>query len=118
MEKILIVGGGSPYVPGILYSFSQVQEEFAGSTICLMDIESSRLPLMQNLAERMIQEAGAGITVTSATDIEEALPEATFVMTSFRPGGIEGLRLDEEIPVKYGIYGQETTGPGGTFFAL
>jgi len=118
MEKIVIIGGGSPYVPGILYSFSQIQEEFAGSNICLMDIDSSRLPLMQKLAERMIQETGAGITVTSTTDIEEALPEATFVITNFRPGGIEGLRLDEEIPVKYGIYGQETTGPGGTFFAL
>ena len=46
MEKIVIVGGGSPYVPGILYSFSQVKKEFAGSNICLMDIDSSRLLLM------------------------------------------------------------------------
>lgn len=118
MEKIVIVGGGSPYVPGILYSFAQTQDVFSGSSVCLMDIDSSRLSLMQNLVERMIREAGVKITVTSTTDVEEALAEATFIVANFRPGGIEGLRLDEETPAKYGIYGQETTGLGGTFFAL
>lgn len=117
-EKIVIVGGSSAYVPGILYCLACTREIFSGSEICLMDINSSRLPMVQKLAERMIEEAGVEIKVTQTTNLEEALGNASFVLTNFRPGELEGLRLDEEIPNKYDILGQETTGPGGTFFAL
>jgi len=117
-EKISIIGGGSAYVPGILYSFVRLGEEISGSEISLMDIDPSRLPIMQKLGERMVKEAGVNLSITSTTDLKESLDGATFVLTNFRPGGIECLRLDEEIPAKYGILGQETTGPGGTFFAL
>ncbi|MBL8164947.1 MAG: glycoside hydrolase, partial [Anaerolineae bacterium] len=37
---------------------------------------------------------------------------------SYRPGGFEARHLDESIPLKYGIIGQETQGPGGFFMAL
>ena len=117
-EKIAIIGGGSPYVPGILYSFAHSGNVLAGSDIVLMDIDPSRLPTMTALGQRMVTEARADLVVTSTTDLEQALAGATFVLTNFRPGGLEGLRLDEEIPARYGILGQETTGPGGTFFAL
>lgn len=117
-EKIAIIGGGSAYVPGILYSFAHVGQAISGSEISLMDIDPSRLPMMQNLGMRIVRELGVDLKITSTTDLKKALDGATFALTNFRPGGIEGLRLDEEIPLKYGILGQETTGPGGTFFAL
>lgn len=117
-EKIAIIGGGSAYVPGILYSFAQAGEAISGSEISLMDIDPSRLPMMQKLGMRMVKEAGVNLKITSTTDLKKSLEGTTFALTNFRPGGIEGLKLDEEIPVKYGILGQETTGPGGTFFAL
>ncbi|NIO11043.1 MAG: hypothetical protein GTO40_24740, partial [Deltaproteobacteria bacterium] len=34
-EKIAIIGGGSAYVPGILYSFANSGEALAGSEIAL-----------------------------------------------------------------------------------
>jgi 6-phospho-beta-glucosidase len=40
------------------------------------------------------------------------------VLGSFRPGGFEARRLDERIPLKHGVIGQETQGPGGFFMAL
>jgi 6-phospho-beta-glucosidase len=40
------------------------------------------------------------------------------VLTSFRPGGFEARYLDESIPLKHGVIGQETQGPGGFFMAL
>jgi len=116
-EKIAIIGGASPYVPGILYSFAR-SEVLSGSEIVLMDVDPSRLPTMAGLGQRMVAEVGANLALTSTTDLTQALEGATFVLTNFRPGGLEGLRLDEEIPAKYDILGQETTGPGGTFFAL
>ena len=40
------------------------------------------------------------------------------MLTSFRPGGFEARYLDESIPLKHGVIGQETQGPGGFFMAL
>jgi 6-phospho-beta-glucosidase len=40
------------------------------------------------------------------------------VVTQIRVGGMKARHLDESIPLKYGIIGQETTGPGGMFKAL
>ncbi len=117
-ERIAIIGGGSAYVPGILYSLANSGGALSGSEIVLMDIDASRLPMMAKLGERMAEEAGGSVAVTSTTDLSQALDGATYVLGNFRPGGLEGLRLDETIPDKYDILGQETTGPGGTFFAL
>src|SRR5215218_132928 len=117
-EKIVIVGGGSAYVPGILYSLANSAKALGDSEIALMDIDPTRLPLMTALGQRMVAEAGSDLTITSSTDLDESLTGATFVLTNFRPGGLDGLRLDEAIPDRYGVLGQETTGPGGTSFAL
>ena len=117
-EKIVIVGGGSAYVPGILYSLANSAKALGDAEIALMDIDPSRLPLMTALGQRMVAEAGSDLTITSTTDLNESLTGATFVLTNFRPGGLDGLRLDEAIPDRYGVLGQETTGPGGTSFAL
>ena len=117
-EKIVIVGGGSAYVPGILYSLANSAMALGDAEIALMDIDPSRLPLMTALGQRMVAEAGSDLTITSTTDLNESLTGATFVLTNFRPGGLDGLRLDEAIPDRYGVLGQETTGPGGTSFAL
>ena len=117
-HRIAIIGGGSAYVPGILYSLAHSGTTLSGSEIVLMDVDPSRLPMMTKLCERMIDEAKVTLTVTSTTDVSQALKGATFVLGNFRPGGLEGLRLDETIPDKYDVLGQETTGPGGTFFAL
>ena len=117
-QKIVIAGGGSPYVPGILWSLAHSGETLSESEIMLMDSDRSRLPLMSDLARRIVEEAGTSQAVSTTTDLTEALEGATFVLTNFRPGGLEGLHLDERIPDKYGVLGQETTGPGGTFFAL
>jgi len=40
------------------------------------------------------------------------------VLSSYRPGGFEARVLDERIPMKHGVIGQETQGPGGFFMAL
>src|SRR5690348_11304069 len=117
-HKIAIIGGGSAYVPGILHSLAQSGEGFAGGEIALMDIDASKLPMMQAIGERMVAAARTPLTVTQTTSLAEALDGATFVLTNFRPGGLEGLRLDETIPLRYGVLGQETTGPGGVSFAL
>ena len=108
-SRIVIVGGGSPYVPGIVWSLAHSGEVLAESEIVLMDIDPSRLSMMSTLASRMVKEAGTSQTVSSTTDLKQALEDATFVLTNFRPGGLEGLRLDERIPDKYAVLADAQT---------
>jgi 6-phospho-beta-glucosidase len=116
-EKIVILGGGSPFVPSLTYVMLENKEVFDGSEVCLMDINSARLPLLTKLGEELSRQKKAKMRFTWTTDAEEALEGATFVMPSYRIGGEEHMRYDFEIPTKHGIAGDETAGPGGTFMA-
>lgn len=44
--------------------------------------------------------------------------DASFVLVQLRVGGMAARLLDEEIPLRHGCIGQETTGPGGFAKAL
>ena len=63
-------------------------------------------------------DAGVDLRLSATVDRAAALDGAGAVLASFRPGGFEARRLDECIPLKYGLIGQETQGPGGFFMAL
>jgi 6-phospho-beta-glucosidase len=116
-EKIVILGGGSPFVPSLTYVMLENKEVFEGSEVCLMDINPTRLPLLAKLGEGMAKRAKTRMKFTWTADAKEALDGATFVMPSYRIGGEEHMRYDFEIPTKHGIAGDETAGPGGTFMA-
>jgi len=116
--RIAILGGGGAYTAGLIAVFVQRADEFKGSTLALMDIDAGHLALIERLGRRMIEAAGVDLRLQTTTDQREAIADADFVLTTFRIGGLEGRRLDEKIPLKYGIIGQETTGPGGMFMAF
>src|SRR3954470_10581803 len=99
-------------------SFIEQGENFAGSEISLIDLDAERLELIRTLAERLAAHKGVDITVTATTDRRAGLDACDAVLTSYRPGGFEARVLDEKIPLKHGIIGQETQGPGGFFMAL
>ncbi len=40
------------------------------------------------------------------------------MLSSFRPGNFAARAIDERIPLKYGVIGQETQGPGGLMMSL
>ena len=41
-----------------------------------------------------------------------------FVLVQIRAGGLKMRELDEKIPLKYGVIGQETCGPGGFAYGM
>lgn len=116
--KIAYVGGGSTRGPGTMASLIEQGENFAGSEVVLIDLDQERLALVQTLAQRMARCRGLDLTVTATTDRRAGLADCDFVLTSYRPGGFAARYLDESIPLKYGVIGQETQGPGGFFMAL
>src|SRR5699024_6444220 len=64
------------------------------------------------------KKAGIPMKIYMTLDRQEALKDADFVTTQFRVGQLDAREKDELIPLKYGVIGQETNGPGGMFKAL
>lgn len=116
--KLVVVGAGSSYTPELVGGLIEHYEALPFTEVCLTDIDARRLTTLAGLAERMLARADLAVTVTSTLDRREALKDATFVNCLIRVGGMDARINDERIPLKYGIVGQETTGPGGMMKAL
>ena len=118
--KIVTIGGGSSYTPELVEGFINRYHELPVRELWLVDIPEGKekLHIVGALAKRMIEEAGLPIDVHLSLDRREALPGADFVTTQIRVGHLEARAKDETIPLKYGVIGQETNGPGGLFKGL
>ena len=118
--KIVTIGGGSSYTPELVEGFIKRYKELPIKELWLVDIEDGKekLEIVGNLARRMIKKAGLDIEVYLTLDRQNALKNADFVTTQFRVGQLDAREKDELIPLKYGVIGQETNGPGGMFKAL
>jgi 6-phospho-beta-glucosidase len=116
--KLTYIGGGSTRAPGTVAALIARGERFQGSEIVLVDLDPRRLAIVKRLADRMAQVRGLDLRITTTTSRAEGIRDADFVLTSFRPGGFEARVLDEQIPLRHGVIGQETQGPGGFFMAL
>ncbi|MGI5164654.1 glycoside hydrolase family 4 [Spirillospora sp. CA-253888] len=116
--KIAIIGAGSGYLPGVVRGVLHRAGDLAGAELACHDIDAGHLEVMTRLARNMFAARGADLTVTSHPELKAALDGADYVFTTFRPGGLRGRHLDESIPLRHGIVGQETAGPGGFLMAL
>jgi 6-phospho-beta-glucosidase len=116
--KLAYIGGGSTRAPGTLASLLERGAQFNGSEVVLIDLNEERLQVVQTLAQKIARHKGLDFTITTTTDRRAGLRDCDAVLSSFRPGGFEARYLDESIPLKHGVIGQETQGPGGFFMAL
>lgn len=116
--KMAYIGGGSTRAPGTMASFVQQGENFDGSDVVLIDLDPERLELAATIARKLARHRGVDLRITTTTDRREGLRDCDAVLTSFRPGGFQARYLDESIPLRHGVIGQETQGPGGFFMAL
>jgi 6-phospho-beta-glucosidase len=125
-RKIVVIGGGSAFVPGVFRGLLHRAADLLDSEVVLYDeagdhdyvpVSARRLAINLRLGQRMMAAAGVSIEVRAETDLRTALTGADFIFTTFRPGGYSARHLDEAIPLRHGIVGQETAGPGGFFMA-
>ena len=116
--KIAIIGSGSTYTPELIEGLIGRREALPARELVLMDIDARKLNVVGALAERMVKHAGLGCKVTLTDAYDTALDGANFVFAQIRVGRLPARVLDEKIPLKYGLIGQETTGIGGFFKAL
>ena len=116
--NVTVIGSGSTYCPELVDGFLQRQDSLKLKRLVLMDIDERKRTIVGDLCVRMIRNAGIDCEVVMTDNLDEALQGADFVVTQIRVGKLHCRYLDEQIPVKYDLIGQETTGIGGFFKAL
>jgi 6-phospho-beta-glucosidase len=116
--KIAIIGGGSAYCAGLMRAFAFQAHHFPDCHLTLMDIDPQGLELIYTLGTKFFRHTDAQLTLERTSERRAALTDADFVITSLRAGGLPARHLDEKLPLRHGLIGQETVGAGGFFYAL
>ena len=115
--KLAVLGGGGVRVPafirGLLASRAAAFDE-----ICLFEPDELRRKTTGRLSVELAGALGRPGVVQLTAEAEEAFASADFVFSAIRVGGDAARVVDEEVALRRGIVGQETTGPGGCAMAL
>jgi len=119
--KLTMLGGGSLYFESVMAEIA-CTPELAGSEIVLYDINESRVRLMQQLGERILEKTHSGQTVRATTDRADALDGSDFAVASI---GVHGPghrwhKADTDAMAELGIIMTtgDTVGPSGLSQAL
>lgn len=116
--SVVIAGGGSTYTPGIILTLLNNLDRFPVRQIKLYDNDGDRQKIIADAVEVIIKERAPEINFVATTDPEEGFTDVDFVMAQIRVGKYEMRDKDEKIPLKYGVVGQETCGPGGIAYGM
>lgn len=116
--SIVIAGGGSTYTPEIILMLLDNLDRLPLRSIKLYDNDEERQNHVAKACEILIKEKDSTIQYVATTDPEVAYTDVDFVLAHIRVGKLEMRSLDEKIPLKYGVVGQETCGPGGMAYGL
>jgi alpha-galactosidase/6-phospho-beta-glucosidase family protein len=115
--KMTLVGTGvrTPY---LLHGLADRRDDLGLTEVVLHDSDHDRLEVMSALGSYLCREWGAGFDVRGEADPRSALAGARFVFTAIRVGQDAARAVDEQVPLRHGVLGQETTGPGGFAMAV
>ena len=116
--KVVIVGGGSTWTPGLLKSLCEKKNEFPMEELRMYDINAERQAVIGEFAKILFAEEYPDLKFLYTTDKAQAYKEADFVFCQIRSGGFDMRMLDEQIPLAHGVVGQETCGAGGFAYGL
>ena len=116
--KIAVIGGGSTYTPELIEGFARRADRLPVDELVLHDISSERLDVVGGLARRILARHGYSAKLTATTSMPDAVDGAAAVLIQLRVGGQAARLVDETLPNKFDLLGQETTGPGGFAKAL
>jgi 6-phospho-beta-glucosidase len=115
--KLTMLGAGVR-APFVLRGLAERQHDLGLTEVVLHDTDTDRLEVMAALGAFLCRGWGATFSVRGEHDARAALGGASFVFAAIRPGQERARTFDEELPLKHGVLGQETTGPGGFAMAM
>lgn len=116
--SIVIAGGGSTYTPEIILMLLDNLDKLPLRAIKLYDNDGERQNKVAKACEIIVKEKDPTIEYLATTDPETAYTDVDFCLAHIRVGKLAMRELDEKIPLKYGVVGQETCGPGGIAYGM
>lgn len=117
--NIVFVGGGSTYTPDMMEMLCLVKERFPVGKLVLYDIDKERQDVIGAYGEVLFREYYPELEeYVYTTDKKVAFTDIDFAFVQIRAGGLKMREYDEKIPLKYGVIGQETCGPGGFAYGM
>lgn len=116
--SIVIAGGGSTFTPGVALMLLDHRDRFPIRKLKFYDNDEKRQEPIAKACEILIREKAPDVEFSYTTDPEEAFTDIDFCMAHIRVGKYAMRELDEKIPLKYGVLGQETCGPGGIAYGM
>ena len=116
--SVVVAGGGSTFTPGIVMMLLSHQDRFPLRKLKLYDNDPDRQKIVADAMEIVLKERAPEIEFVATTDPETAFTDVDFVMAHIRVGKYAMREKDEKIPLKYGVVGQETCGPGGIAYGM
>jgi alpha-galactosidase len=120
MPKVTLMGAGSAVFSRQLMIDIMLIPGLDQGSFALVDIDPVRLELAHQLAEKVIALTGKKWSVEASTERRKVMEGSDYLINFIEVSGLQTVRLDHEIPLKYGIKQciGDTIGPGGIFKAL
>ena len=120
MPKVTLVGAGSGVFARQVMTDILAIEGLDEGVFALVDIDPGRLDLARRIAERLVELSGKHWTVQASTERRDLLAGSDYLVNSIEVAGLQNVRADYDIPMKYGVDQciGDTIGPGGIFKAL
>lgn len=115
---VTVAGGGSTFTPGIALMLLEERDRFPIRKIMFYDNDAERQETVAKACEIYLKENAPDIEFGYTTDPETAFTDIDFVLAHIRVGKYAMREKDEKIPLKYGVVGQETCGPGGIAYGM
>lgn len=116
--KIAVIGGAGVrsviFINGLLKRYRKLHID----EVALYDIQAEKLAIIEKLCRHVVSRNGETLKVYAVSDPVEALTGADYVVTTLRVGGDHSRVVDEQIALRHGVIGQETTGVGGFSMAV
>ena len=116
--SIVVAGGGSTFTPGIVLMLLDNLDKFPIRQIKFYDNDAERQEIIAKACDVIIKEKAPDINFVYTTDPETAFTDVDFVMAHIRVGKYAMREKDEKIPLRHGVLGQETCGPGGIAYGM
>ncbi len=115
--KLTVLGGGGVRMPAFVRAVL-ASRPGTFDEICLFEPDAIRRATTARLAAEVGVVLGQPDVVTVTADAAAAFTGADYVFSAIRVGGDRGRVIDEQLALRRGMVGQETTGPGGCAMAL
>src|SRR5487761_749017 len=115
-----MVGAGSAVFARQIITDVLAVEGLENGVFALVDLDATRLDLARKIAEKLVALSGKRWKVEASTERRDVLPGTDFVVNSIEVAGLQNVRADYDIPLRYGVDQciGDTIGPGGIFKAL